>query len=144
MAVRPLQQFIVSISRHHCSSHQPQFNALFNLPLVRTTTSIPILLIRRRLSSRSPFSLVKQHHHQKQNPSSSSPPPAQHLSLSSKSHNSSHRLHPSVVLPETMSQKIGKAVRRPGAASKARVYADVNVIRPKEYWDYESLTVQWG
>ncbi|TQE12177.1 hypothetical protein C1H46_002247 [Malus baccata] len=30
------------------------------------------------------------------------------------------------------------------AMSKARVYADVNVLRPKEYWDYESLTVQWG
>lgn len=30
------------------------------------------------------------------------------------------------------------------AMSKARVYADVNVVRPKEYWDYESLTVQWG
>ncbi|KAJ0096323.1 hypothetical protein Patl1_28558 [Pistacia atlantica] len=28
--------------------------------------------------------------------------------------------------------------------SKARVYADVNVLRPKDYWDYESLTVQWG
>lgn len=28
--------------------------------------------------------------------------------------------------------------------SKARVYADVNVIRPREYWDYESLTIQWG
>lgn len=28
--------------------------------------------------------------------------------------------------------------------SKARVYADVNVLRPKEYWDYESLSVQWG
>lgn len=28
--------------------------------------------------------------------------------------------------------------------SKARVYTDVNVIRPKEYWDYESLAVQWG
>lgn len=28
--------------------------------------------------------------------------------------------------------------------SKARVYADVNVLRPKEYWDYESLAVQWG
>ncbi|CAM6016214.1 unnamed protein product [Sphagnum balticum] len=28
--------------------------------------------------------------------------------------------------------------------SKARVYADVNVQRPKEYWDYESLAVQWG
>jgi len=30
------------------------------------------------------------------------------------------------------------------AMSKARVYADINVVRPKEYWDYESLTVQWG
>uniref|UniRef100_A0A803KY72 Casein kinase II subunit alpha n=1 Tax=Chenopodium quinoa TaxID=63459 RepID=A0A803KY72_CHEQI len=28
--------------------------------------------------------------------------------------------------------------------SKARVYTDVNVVRPREYWDYESLTVQWG
>ncbi|URE01127.1 Casein kinase II [Musa troglodytarum] len=28
--------------------------------------------------------------------------------------------------------------------SKARVYADINVLRPKDYWDYESLTVQWG
>ncbi|XP_058069940.1 casein kinase II subunit alpha-2 isoform X2 [Magnolia sinica] len=28
--------------------------------------------------------------------------------------------------------------------SKARVYTDVNVLRPKDYWDYESLTVQWG
>ncbi|KAA8522606.1 hypothetical protein F0562_013033 [Nyssa sinensis] len=40
--------------------------------------------------------------------------------------------------------KIGKSIRRPGAPSKARVYTDVNVIRPKEYWDYESLTLQWG
>ncbi|KAF9621807.1 hypothetical protein IFM89_028245 [Coptis chinensis] len=28
--------------------------------------------------------------------------------------------------------------------SKAKVYTDVNVLRPKEYWDYESLAVQWG
>ncbi|KAH6838158.1 casein kinase alpha 1 [Perilla frutescens var. hirtella] len=28
--------------------------------------------------------------------------------------------------------------------SKARVYTDVNVVRPREYWDYENLTVQWG
>jgi len=28
--------------------------------------------------------------------------------------------------------------------SLARVYSDVNVQRPREYWDYESLTVQWG
>ncbi|GFP83919.1 casein kinase ii subunit alpha-1 [Phtheirospermum japonicum] len=28
--------------------------------------------------------------------------------------------------------------------SRARVYADVNVHRPRDYWDYESFTVQWG
>ena len=28
--------------------------------------------------------------------------------------------------------------------SMARVYADVNVKRPREYWDYESLVVNWG
>ncbi|XP_042409929.1 casein kinase II subunit alpha-like, partial [Zingiber officinale] len=43
-----------------------------------------------------------------------------------------------------LAQKIGKSVRRPGAPSLARIFADVNVQRPKEYWDYESLTVQWG
>lgn len=25
-----------------------------------------------------------------------------------------------------------------------RVYADVNVHRPRDYWDYESLVVNWG
>lgn len=30
------------------------------------------------------------------------------------------------------------------AMSQSRVYADVNVQRPRDYWDYESLTVQWG
>ena len=38
--------------------------------------------------------------------------------------------------------EISGSNRRP--MSKARVYADINVVRPKEYWDYESLTVQWG
>ncbi|DBA05235.1 TPA: hypothetical protein N0F65_007397, partial [Lagenidium giganteum] len=28
--------------------------------------------------------------------------------------------------------------------SRARVYADVNETRPREYWDYENLTVTWG
>lgn len=28
--------------------------------------------------------------------------------------------------------------------SRARVYADINVRRPREYWDYENLTVTWG
>ncbi|KAG6475865.1 hypothetical protein ZIOFF_065095 [Zingiber officinale] len=43
-----------------------------------------------------------------------------------------------------MAQKIGKSFRRPGTPSLARVYADNNVQHPKNYWDYESLTVQWG
>ncbi|TYZ60053.1 hypothetical protein PybrP1_007244 [[Pythium] brassicae (nom. inval.)] len=28
--------------------------------------------------------------------------------------------------------------------SRARVYCDVNETRPREYWDYENLTVTWG
>ena len=28
--------------------------------------------------------------------------------------------------------------------SRARVYADVNVVRPAEYWDYENLNINWG
>lgn len=31
-----------------------------------------------------------------------------------------------------------------GVTSVARVYADVNVHKPREYWDYEALTVTWG
>lgn len=27
---------------------------------------------------------------------------------------------------------------------RCRVYADVNVQRPRDYWDYESLVVNWG
>ncbi len=26
----------------------------------------------------------------------------------------------------------------------SRVYADANSKRPKEYWDYEALSVEWG
>ncbi|KAF3612121.1 hypothetical protein DY000_02047072 [Brassica cretica] len=32
----------------------------------------------------------------------------------------------------------------PTVMSKARFYTDVNVICPKDYWDYESLNVEWG
>jgi len=28
--------------------------------------------------------------------------------------------------------------------SRARVYPDVNVVRPREYWDYENLQISWG
>jgi casein kinase II subunit alpha len=30
------------------------------------------------------------------------------------------------------------------APSRARVYAEVNIQRPREYWDYESHVVDWG
>lgn len=43
-----------------------------------------------------------------------------------------------------MSTRIGKAVRRDATPSKARVYAEVNDEKPREYWDYEALSVQWG
>lgn len=28
--------------------------------------------------------------------------------------------------------------------SKSRVYTDINVVRPREYWDYESFALHWG
>ena len=28
--------------------------------------------------------------------------------------------------------------------SKARVYCDINVHKPREYWDYESHPIEWG
>lgn len=28
--------------------------------------------------------------------------------------------------------------------SRARVYADVNSHKPRDYWDYESYVVDWG
>ncbi|KAM0951460.1 putative protein kinase CMGC-CK2 family [Dioscorea sansibarensis] len=60
-------------------------------------------------------------------PSDPPPPP-----LSSPSFNASHSIGDSFV-----------GISR-DPMSKARVYADINVLRPKEYWDYESLTLQWG
>ncbi|KAK9859391.1 hypothetical protein WJX84_001717 [Apatococcus fuscideae] len=43
-----------------------------------------------------------------------------------------------------MAQRFSKAVRTKDSMSQARVYADINVNRPKDYWDYETLSVQWG
>lgn len=28
--------------------------------------------------------------------------------------------------------------------SRARVYTDVNVHKPREYWDYENYEIEWG
>jgi casein kinase II subunit alpha len=72
-------------------------------------------------------------------------PPTSHSGAATCSLKNRSRLTSSLAQPpEKLAQKIGKSIRRPGAPSKARVYVDVNVVRPKEYWDYESLTVQWG
>lgn len=29
-------------------------------------------------------------------------------------------------------------------SSRARIYTDVNSMKPREYWDYESYAVDWG
>ena len=44
-----------------------------------------------------------------------------------------------------MAQRFAKAARSKDAMiSRAKVYADINVNKPRDYWDYESLNVQWG
>ncbi|KAF8020813.1 hypothetical protein BT93_G1287 [Corymbia citriodora subsp. variegata] len=139
MAIRPLfHQFTLPSPRHFrppssllssflsfsttlapLLNPRPSFSLSLSLP--------PILIVGgRRIASHAPLSPPNDHQKRQH-------PPAPH-----------HRLARQLSPPETLAQKIGKATRRPGAASKARVYTDVNVIRPKEYWDYESLTVQWG
>lgn len=40
--------------------------------------------------------------------------------------------------------KIGRAKRSADSFSVSRVYRDVNVLRPADYWDYEALSVKWG
>ncbi|KAK7853601.1 casein kinase ii subunit alpha-4, partial [Quercus suber] len=133
MAIRPLQ-FTLSHHHHH-HLPLPLARNLFSLflssppPLSRQSppsSTFPIL--RRIASSATPISRPQKHHHNRQ----------QQYQLTSP-----RSLRP-LPTPETLAQKIGKSIRRPGAPSKARVYADINVIRPKDYWDYESLTVQWG
>ncbi|GMH06364.1 hypothetical protein Nepgr_008204 [Nepenthes gracilis] len=131
MAARPLQ-FIVSLQNrlldlpfslltNSSFTHSPSHSS-FSSP---AQSSLNVL--RRFVSRTSPSPTPQRHLQQKQ------PKPPQLLRVRTPQHP-----------PETLAQKIGKSIRRPGAASKARVYADVNVIRPKEYWDYESFTVQWG
>ncbi|XP_018631167.1 casein kinase II subunit alpha-like isoform X3 [Nicotiana tomentosiformis] len=125
MAVRPFH-FIVSFHHHH--------NHRLLSPFPATSSLFPSLL--RLFSSKTPSLSLTRHKHK--SPSSLPPPPP------SPSPSSPYLHRPSATLSETLAQKIGKSIRRPGAPSKARVYTDINVIRPKEYWDYESLTVQWG
>lgn len=130
MAIRPLQITIslnrlispflpnpsFSFSRSCCNS---------NSNLAPSSHSFPHIIAFRHLAASAATPLSRPHKYH--------PSPQPH----------ERRLRPPSQ-PDTLAHKIGKSTRRPGAPSKARVYADVNLIRPKEYWDYESLTVQWG
>lgn len=43
-----------------------------------------------------------------------------------------------------MSKGFKKAVRSgDGLASRAKVYTEVNLEQPKEYWDYENFEPEW-
>ncbi|KAG6774068.1 hypothetical protein POTOM_021417 [Populus tomentosa] len=141
MAIRPLlQKKITTILNHHQKKEdRTLFSSLSlisnNNPLLFSSSQSSISTCFRQLAfSSTAFS--RQHQRQRQQEQ----PPPEHQIL----HRFPHRFRSSVPLPDTLAQKIGKSFRRPGAPSKARVYADANVIRPKDYWDYESLTVQWG
>lgn len=129
MAVKPpLQQIKLLFHNLNLLSLSSSF-----LSPPSSSSSVTLL---RRISSRSPLPPYPKQRKKRQPPPPLPPPPPPPPP--------EHSLRPPPPPSETLAQKIGKAVRRPGAPSKARVYADINVIRPKDYWEYETLTVQWG
>ncbi|XP_040936097.1 casein kinase II subunit alpha-4, chloroplastic isoform X2 [Gossypium hirsutum] len=122
MAVRPLN--FTTISLHHHHRHRLRLSLFFS-PSPISSSLASTLYFLRGIASKTSYSTVSQQQQQQQ------------------------KLRKELLLKElketeTLAQKIGKAIRHPGVPSKSKVYADVNVIRPKEYWDYESLTIQWG
>ncbi|KHG02708.1 Casein kinase II subunit alpha [Gossypium arboreum] len=125
MAIRSLNFIIISLDHHHHHHHHHHRHHRLSLSLLSSLTSalsLPSPYLLRGIVSKTsyfPFSQQQQQH-------------KKGFCLKELKE------------AETLAQKIGKSNRRPGAPSKSRVYADVNVIRPKEYWDYELLTVQWG
>lgn len=116
MAVRPMQ-FTLKFPFYPSSSSSAVLLRCFSFNAATTT----------------PLAGIQIHKHKKQTLNQPSPSPSPTYSL-----------RPTSSRQSTLAHKIGKAVRRPGPPSKARVYTDVNVVRPKDYSDYESLTVQWG
>ncbi|KAE8704865.1 Casein kinase II subunit alpha-1 [Hibiscus syriacus] len=117
MAIRPFN--FATLSLHHHRLHRRYLSFIFSpSPL---SSSVPLSFLRGITSKTTSASPVSQQQQQKK-----------------------CVLLKELKEAETLDQKIGKAIRRSGAPSKSRVYADVNVIRPKDYWDYETLTVQWG
>ncbi|TYI89084.1 hypothetical protein E1A91_D03G029500v1 [Gossypium mustelinum] len=124
MAVRPLNFTTISLHHRHRHRHRLRLSLFFS-PSPISSSLASTLSFLRGIASKTSYSAVSQQQQQQQ------------------------KLRKELLLKElketeTLAQKIGKAIRRPGVPSKSRVYADVNVIRPKEYWDYESLTIQWG
>jgi len=43
-----------------------------------------------------------------------------------------------------MAQRFSKAVRKSGKRSEARLFADVNLHKPREYWDYDAFQIDWN
>ncbi|XLV01089.1 hypothetical protein S245_015426, partial [Arachis hypogaea] len=119
MAIRPFQFQSSTFSRDTFLS---LFRTYHHLHLPSSSSSsfptLPSILLLRSFAASAPSSFSRRN---RSHPPPPPPPP-----------------------PDTLAQKIGKSTRRPSATSKARIYADINVVRPKEYWDYENLTVQWG
>ena len=111
-------------------------------PHLTCPTCIPKLLSfsgrRRGKRGRSRF-LPPPHSPPRRNPSPASPPAVVAACPTPSPGCSLHILSPPPRAPSRSPDP-----DRPAAMSKARVYTDVNVLRPKEYWDYEALTVQWG
>ncbi|KAL6951992.1 non-specific serine,threonine protein kinase [Sarracenia purpurea var. burkii] len=141
MAVRPLQSIVFNLNKRlFLSLFSP--SSFLSSNLSHTSPTTPPTIFLRLLASASPLSLPlrPQHQEKKHKQPPPPPPPAPPTPLVPPY----HRLRPPLLPSGTLAQKIAKSIRRPGAPSKSRVYADVNVIRPKEYWDYETLTVQWG
>jgi casein kinase II subunit alpha len=129
MAVRPflipLQQikFFFASSSSSCSKLLPPQSPYSSISIFRS------------ISSRAPPSSYNLREQRRPPPPQESPPIL--------CQPDSYRRNP-FTPSEKLAQKIGKAVRRTGAPSKARVYSEINVVRPKEYWEYEALNVQWG
>ncbi|TYH79007.1 hypothetical protein ES332_D03G031400v1 [Gossypium tomentosum] len=124
MAVRPLNFTTISLHHRHRHRHRLRLSLFFSHSPISSSLASTLSFLRG-IASKTSYSAVSQQQQQQQ------------------------KLRKELLLKElketeTLAQKIGKAIRRPGVPSKSRVYADVNVIRPKEYWDYESLTIQWG
>jgi len=44
----------------------------------------------------------------------------------------------------SMAQRFSKAVRKSGKRSEARLFADVNLHKPREYWDYDGFQIDWS